>query len=160
MTVTPRPASRKSATVGVLGVPADHVVAGGGDGLVVVAAVHLQRAPGQPGLLGRREQHPDVGVGGDHGGDVAPLDHDAAVLGGDQSALPADQLGAHVQVGGDGADGGRDPRLADGGRQVLAVHGEQGRLGLGADLQRQLAGQPGHGRLVGRVHALRRAPTR
>ena len=56
--------------------------------VVVVAAVHLERAPGQPGLLGRGEQHPDVGVGGDHGGDVATLDHDAAVVRGDQRALP------------------------------------------------------------------------
>ena len=138
------------------GIATHDQVVGGLEGVRVVGAVHLQGAPREPGGLGGGQQHAYVGVGCDDGRDVTPFDHDAALCG--QGTLPADELLAHAEVGRHGADRGRDvgrpDRLAD----VVAVDQHVGVLGVGAELQRQLAGQGGDPVGVGEVDVARQRP--
>ena len=145
----------------VVAVAAHHLVAGGLDRRGVDGPVQLGRAAPQPRLLGCREQHPHPRVGGDDGGDVAPLGHHSPGLLGDarhQVALQLLEHRAHLEVRRDrrdrGADLGGADRLADVG--AADRHGRARRVG--ADLERELARGGGHGIHVGEVETALEAP--
>ena len=98
---TPSAARDELRDRGVVAVPADDLVAGGGQAVGVRAAVDLQRPPRQPRLLARGEQDAHVGVRRHDRGDVAALGHaPAAALDrlGDDRALAQPQTRPDVEV--------------------------------------------------------------
>src|SRR5690606_969020 len=102
------------------------------------------------GVGGEVELH--LGVRGDHGADVATLDHDVTAP--DDLALELEEPGAHGRDGGDGADGGGDVLAPDLDTHVGAVHVDGRPLRVGARGDHRSAGVRGHCVRVVHVHAV------
>ena len=153
---------------GVVAVAAHHLVAQGGGVHALAGRLQVGGAAGQARRLGGGQQQAHVGVGGDDGGDVAPLRHNAGPagegggpavgLGADDRALEAGELGAHLQVRGHRRDDGGDVGLADGRGDVDAVADHAGRARVQTHVQGHGPHGPGHGRGVAQVHAAALAP--
>src|SRR5690625_670462 len=126
---------------GVVAVAPQHLIGHAVAGLLVLLELELAGAAPHAFLVAGGQQHTHRGVGGDDGGDVAPLGHAGAALGGggeQDLALTALQDRSHQRVGGDRGDLLGDPFGADLGGDVASADDDLGAGGIGAQLEIEL----------------------